>query len=73
MLYSKELEQSKTQFQQYGWRNVSTVFIKNILPYLIEYMKEVIDQETDRDGNILKSYFGITRLPDIKGWQKGWW
>ena len=31
---------SKTQFQQYGWRNVSTIFKTIMLSYLIEYLKE---------------------------------
>ena len=64
MLFSKEIQQSKTQFQQYGWRNVSTIFKTIMLSYLIEYLREELDEETDDNGKVYKKYYGISRIPD---------
>lgn len=64
MLFSKEIQQSKTQFQQYGWRNVSTIFKTVMLSYLIEYLREELDEETDDNGKVYKKYYGISRIPD---------
>jgi hypothetical protein len=64
MLFSKEIQQSKTQFQQYGWRNVSTIFKSIMLSYLIEYLREELDEETDDNGKVYKKYYGISRIPD---------
>ena len=43
MVFSKEITPSKTQFQQYGWRNVSTIFKTVMLSYLIEYLKDILN------------------------------
>ena len=64
IVFSKEVQQSKTQFQQYGWRNVSTIFKTVMLSYLIEYLREELDVETDEDGKIYKKHYGISRIPD---------
>lgn len=64
MLFSKEIQQSKTQFQQYGWRNVSTIFKTVMLSYLIEYLREELDEEADDNGKVYKKYYGISRIPD---------
>lgn len=63
-VFGKEVQGSKTQFQQYGWRNVSTVFKSIMLSYFIEFMKEIIDEEVDEHGNVIKPIYGITRIPD---------
>ena len=47
MVFSKEVQASKTQFQQYGWRNVSTIFKTVMLSYFIEYLREELDVESD--------------------------
>jgi len=65
MVFSKEITPSKTQFQQYGWRNVSTIFKTIMLSYLIEYLKEELDEEVDNEGKVYKTYYGISRIPDI--------
>lgn len=65
IVFSKEIQQSKTQFQTYGWRNVSTIFKTTMLSYLIEYLKEELDQETDNTGKVYKTFYGISRIPDI--------
>ena len=64
IVYSKEIKQSRTQFQQYGWRNVSTIFKTIMLSYLIEFIKEELDTEVDDDNKVYKKHYGITRIPD---------
>jgi hypothetical protein len=36
-----------------------------MLSYLIEFIKETIDEESKTDGTIVKKYYGIERIPDI--------
>jgi hypothetical protein len=64
IVFSKEVQMSKTQFQQYGWRNVSTIFKTVMLSYLIEYLREELDEETDENGKVYKKHYGISRIPD---------
>jgi hypothetical protein len=77
MVLSKEIQASKTQFQTYGWRNVSTIFKSTMLSYLIEFMKAELDQEKDDTGKVYKTFYGITRIPDkmamveMEGYQPG--
>jgi hypothetical protein len=65
MVLSKEIQQAKTQFQAYGWRKVSTLFKSTMLSYLIEFVSEELDQETDAHGKVYKTHYGISRIPDI--------
>jgi hypothetical protein len=64
IVFSKEVQASKTQFQQYGWRNVSTIFKTVMLSYFIEYLREELDIEQDDDGKVYKKHYGISRIPD---------
>jgi hypothetical protein len=52
-------------FQEYGWKNVGTIFKNHLLSYFIEFLKEEIDVETKPDGTIVKVTHGIERIPDI--------
>jgi len=65
MVLSKDIQPAKTQFSTYGWRNVSTIFKNVMLPYLIAYIREELDTEETDDGRIVKTYYGISRIPDI--------
>lgn len=77
MLFLKDLAGKSNVFQEYGWKNVGTVFKIHILSYLIEFLSEEIDQETKEDGTIVKITYGIERIPDImamremKGYRDG--
>ena len=51
-------------FQEYGWKNVGTLFKGNILSYGIEFLKEELDVETKEDGTIVKTTYGVERIPD---------
>jgi len=65
MVFSKEVQASKTQFQTYGWRNVSTIFKTIMLSYLIEFLKEELDVEETHGGQGQIVTYGITRIPDM--------
>ena len=64
MIFLKEHGHNKGTFQEYGWKNTGTIFVNNLLTYLIESLKEKIHEETDESGNVTKTTFGIVRIPD---------
>lgn len=64
VLFLKELRANNSVFQEYGWRNTGKMFREHLLSYLIEYLKEKIDVETDTDGTVKKVRYGIERIPD---------
>lgn len=64
IVFLKEIQANRNSFSEYGWRNVGTIFKNHLLSYLIEWISEVIDEEHDEDGTILKKYHGIRRIPD---------
>jgi len=64
MIFLKEHGHNKGTFQEYGWKNTGTIFDGNLLPYLIESLKEKIDIETDENGEVVSVTYGITRIPD---------
>jgi len=65
ILFLKDLGANRNVFQQYGWKNVGTLFKGNLLSYGIEYLKEELDHETLPDGTIVKTIYGVERIPDI--------
>jgi len=36
-----------------------------MLPYVVDFITEEIDQEIAEDGTIIKSIYGVERIPDI--------
>ena len=64
MLFLKEAQSNKSVYAEYGWKNTGTIFKAHLLNYLIEYLKEVIDEDITDEGVITKKYYGITRIPD---------
>jgi hypothetical protein len=65
LLFLKDLGANKAVYQEYGWKNTGTLFKHHLLSYGIEFTKEEMDIETDKDGKILKTTYGIERIPDI--------
>ena len=65
MLFLKEAQANKSVYQDYGWKNTGTIFKTNLLNHLIEWLKEVVDEDIEEDGTIIKKYYGVRRLPDI--------
>lgn len=64
ILFLKDLGANRNVFQQYGWKNVGTLFKGNLLSYGIEFLKEELDHETLPDGTIVKTVYGVERIPD---------
>ena len=77
ILFLKELQANNTVFQEYGWKNTGRLFKDHLLNYLIEFLKEVVEEEIDDLGVIKKKYYCIRRIPDImamkemKGYREG--
>ena len=65
ILFLKDIGANRNVFQEYGWKNVGTLFKGNILSYGIEYTQEELDHETKENGDIVKTIYGIERIPDI--------
>jgi hypothetical protein len=65
ILFLKDLGANRNVFQEYGWKNVGTIFKSHLLSYFIEFLKEEIDVDTKEDGTIVKVTHGIERIPDI--------
>jgi hypothetical protein len=64
MLFLKDIGANRNVFQEYGWKNVGTLFKGTILSYGIEFLKEELDHETLPDGTIVKTIYGVERIPD---------
>ena len=64
ILFLKDIGANRNVFQEYGWKNVGTLFKGTILSYGIEFLKEELDHETLPDGTIVKTIYGVERIPD---------
>ena len=64
ILFLKDLGANANVYQEYGWKNTGTLFKAHLLSYAIEYTKEELDVETKPDGTIVKTKYGIERIPD---------
>jgi len=65
ILFLKDIGANRNVFQEYGWKNVGTIFKGNLLSYGIEFLKEELDTETTSDGTIVKTTYGVERIPDV--------
>jgi len=65
IVFLKEANANRSVYQEYGWRNTGTLFKSHLISYAIEYTREEIDTETKTDGEVVKTYYGIERIPDI--------
>lgn len=65
ILFLKELQSNTNVYQEYGWRNVGTLFKTNLISYAVQFLTEELDHETTPDGTIVKTTYGIERIPDI--------
>lgn len=64
MVFLKELNSNASVFSPYGWKNTGDLFKKHLVSYTIEYIREVIDEEFDENGNTLSATLGVERIPD---------
>ena len=65
IMFLKDLGANSNVFQEYGWKNTGILFKTHLLSYLIQFLSEEIDHETKTDGTIVKTTYGIERIPDI--------
>ena len=63
-MFLKDLGSNANVFQEYGWKNTGTLFKAHLLSYAIEFCKEELDQELKSDGTVVKTKYGIERIPD---------
>ena len=64
ILFLKDLGSNKSVYQEYGWKNTGTLFKSHLISYAIEYLREVIHEETNENGNVIEQTFGVERIPD---------
>jgi len=64
IMFLKDLGANANVFQEYGWKNTGTLFKSHLLSYGIEFIREELDQETKEDGTVVKTTYGIERIPD---------
>ncbi len=65
IMFLKDIGANKNVYQEYGWKNAGTIFKTHMLSYGIEFISEELDHETKDDGTIVKTTYGIERIPDI--------
>lgn len=66
MIFKKETSSSfNNVHQEFGWTNTGTVFSEHYLDYAISFLKEELHSEVLEDGTVVKTKFGIERIPDI--------
>jgi hypothetical protein len=64
ILFLKDLGSNRTVYQEYGWKNTGTLFKSHLISYAIEYIREVIDEDLDDEGSVMKQTLGVERIPD---------
>jgi hypothetical protein len=64
ILFLKDLGSNRTVYQEYGWKNTGTLFKSHLISYAIEFLREVIDEETDVNGVVTNQTLGVERIPD---------
>lgn len=65
IIFLKDLGANENVFQDYGWKNTGRLFKDHLLSYCIEYLTEELDIQTKEDGTVVKTTYGIERIPDI--------
>jgi hypothetical protein len=64
ILFLKDIGANANVFQEYGWKNTGTLFKSHMLSYTIDFLKEELDVQTKADGEIVKTSYGVERIPD---------
>ena len=64
VLFLKDLGSNQNVFQEYGWKNTGTLFKSHLISYALEYIREAIDEEVDKNGEVISQTLGIDRIPD---------
>jgi len=64
IVFLKDLGSNNNVFQEYGWKNTGTLFKSHLISYAIEFIREEIDQEFNKEGDVMNSKLGVERIPD---------
>jgi hypothetical protein len=64
IVFLKELGSNNNVFQEYGWKNTGSLFKSHLISYAIEFIREGIDEELDKNGEIINVKYGVERIPD---------
>jgi hypothetical protein len=64
ILFLKDIGANANVYQDYGWRNTGTLFKSHMLSYAIEFLKEELDADVKADGTIVRTSYGVERIPD---------
>jgi hypothetical protein len=64
MIFLKEINSNTNVYADYGWKNTGSLFKGLLISYGIAYVSEEIEHETNEVGDILKTMFGVERIPD---------
>ena len=64
IVFLKDLGSNNNVFQEYGWKNTGTLFKSHLISYAIEFIREAVDEELDKDGEVLSVKYGVERIPD---------
>lgn len=64
MVFLKEYNLNNMTYNEYGWKNTNNIFKTVMMPFLINFLNEVIYEEFDDDGNVTSRIFGVRRIPD---------
>lgn len=64
ILFLKDIGSNNNVFQEYGWKNTGTLFKNHLISYGIQFLTEEIDHETREDGEIMRTTYGVERVPD---------
>ena len=64
ILFLKDIGSNASVYQQYGWRNTGTLFKAHLISYAIEFLREETDHDYKTDGSVVKTTYGVSRIPD---------
>jgi len=64
ILFLKDIGANANVYQEYGWRNTGTLFKSHMISYAIDFLTEELDQEVTSEGKIVRTTYGIERIPD---------
>jgi hypothetical protein len=64
IVFLKDLGSNNNVFQEYGWKNTGNLFKSHLISYAIEFIREGIDEELDKDGEVISVQYGVERIPD---------
>ena len=64
ILFLKDIGANANVYQEYGWRNTGTLFKAHMISYAIDFLTEELDQDVTSEGKVVKTTYGIERIPD---------